>query len=751
MHAAIPRRPMRSGFSLLSALLAAAFALAAAPTGRAQAAPVVTALGSGSGGSTVTITTTTEVLAGESIIIAASNSDSAGTPLSLTCSDSINGSTYVAEGPLTTEGSLAAGACVKHASAALPSGTAITVQWASTPSPASVAVAVRVSGLAISPRDRAADATGISAAPATGASLLTRQASELLLGLFSVELDLAAAAFTPGANGTANVCATSGTTTATFVASADKGGSLPMVAITECIVSATGAYRASASLGASATWKAGMNAYKIDVAPPTLTASSGALAYTENGSAVAVDGALVAADTDSPVLTGATASITGNFQVGADVLAFTSQNGISGSFNAATGVLTMTGRANAAAYQAALRTVTYANTSEAPSTAPRTVSFQVTDGGSNASTVATRTIEVTAVNDAPTNSVPGAQATPGNTPLTFSTANGNAIGAADPDAGGADLQMTLSVGSGALTLGGTSGLSVSGNGTATVTATGPLAALNAGLQGLTFAPANGVSGTVVLTVTTSDLGNSGGGAQQDQDTVQIAVGALPVVAIDDPAGVAEGGAASSNVITFTVTLTPASNLTVSVPYSTTPLGATGGAACGGNVDYQSTSGTLTFAPGQTSKAVTVPICGDAVAEGDEQLRADLGTPVNAVLGKAQGIGTILNDDSACIPQVQVQATASGGALQVRLESRPVNGQVNPIHQVRFGTLRNGRVTMNGLSVATGQTVTVAGSSTVVTFTVQRDVPGQATTVPLTVVAGCGEWSTFVGGGTSAGF
>ncbi len=43
----------------------------------------------------------------------------------------------------------------------------------------------------------------------------------------------------------------------------------------------------------------------------------------------------------------------------------------------------------------------------------------------------------------------------------------------------------------------------------------------------------------------------------------------------------------------------------------------GGAACGAGVDYVSSSGILTFNPGDTSKSVDVTICGDNLAEGSE--------------------------------------------------------------------------------------------------------------------------------------
>ncbi|MET4116006.1 VCBS repeat-containing protein, partial [Bradyrhizobium sp. JR1.5] len=136
---------------------------------------------------------------------------------------------------------------------------------------------------------------------------------------------------------------------------------------------------------------------------PVITANGGSLSYTENQAATAIDALLTVSDVDSTNLTGATVSITTNFPSGQDVLSFTNQNGITGSYNAATGVLTLTGSATVANYQAALRSVTYSNSSDNPSGATRTISYQVDDGaGANhASNIVTSTVAVTPVNDAP--------------------------------------------------------------------------------------------------------------------------------------------------------------------------------------------------------------------------------------------------------------------------------------------------------------------------------------------------------------
>ncbi|MEO5346737.1 MAG: DUF4347 domain-containing protein, partial [Magnetococcus sp. YQC-9] len=132
---------------------------------------------------------------------------------------------------------------------------------------------------------------------------------------------------------------------------------------------------------------------------PTI-ASGSALLYTENNPATVIDATITVADVDNATLQGATIAISGNYQSGADQLLFTNTGTITGSWNAVTGTLTLTGADTLANYQAALRSIKYQNTSDAPTTLTRTVSFQVSDGSAS-STVASSTVNITALNDAP--------------------------------------------------------------------------------------------------------------------------------------------------------------------------------------------------------------------------------------------------------------------------------------------------------------------------------------------------------------
>ncbi len=132
-------------------------------------------------------------------------------------------------------------------------------------------------------------------------------------------------------------------------------------------------------------------------------AASALSTYTENQAPAAIDPALVLSDVDSATLAGATVKISGGLHSAEDVLGFADQNGIHGSYDSATGILTLTGTASLAAYETALRSVTYFNSSDNPSADARTISFQVDDGSSdnNLSNTGSVTVSVVPVNDAP--------------------------------------------------------------------------------------------------------------------------------------------------------------------------------------------------------------------------------------------------------------------------------------------------------------------------------------------------------------
>ncbi len=111
----------------------------------------------------------------------------------------------------------------------------------------------------------------------------------------------------------------------------------------------------------------------------------------------------------------------------------------------------------------------------------------------------------------------------------------------------------------------------------------------------------------------------------------------PTLSIDDVT-VMEGDAGT--IAVFTVTLSEVRNFTVSVQYITSNGTAMSGA------DYQAVSGTLSFAPGQITRTITVPVNGDDTPEANETFFVNLSNPTNGVIADAQGQGTITEDDLA---------------------------------------------------------------------------------------------------------
>jgi hypothetical protein len=111
----------------------------------------------------------------------------------------------------------------------------------------------------------------------------------------------------------------------------------------------------------------------------------------------------------------------------------------------------------------------------------------------------------------------------------------------------------------------------------------------------------------------------------------------PSIVISDAASISEGNVGTVNA-KFTISLSAAYSQPVSVVYSTADNSALAGS------DYQSQTATLTFAPGETSKIVSIPVIGDRVAEFSESFFVKLTSPVNAFIADGSGVGTILDDE-----------------------------------------------------------------------------------------------------------
>jgi thermitase len=123
---------------------------------------------------------------------------------------------------------------------------------------------------------------------------------------------------------------------------------------------------------------------------------------------------------------------------------------------------------------------------------------------------------------------------------------------------------------------------------------------------------------------------------------------LPTLSITDRA--ASEGDAGPTGFDFMVDLSAASAQTVTVNY------ATANGTASSSSDYTAASGTLSFAPGETSKTITVSVSGDTAAEPNETFVVNLSAATNATIADAQGVGTIVNEDLPSLAISNASAT-----------------------------------------------------------------------------------------------
>jgi hypothetical protein len=269
------------------------------------------------------------------------------------------------------------------------------------------------------------------------------------------------------------------------------------------------------------------------------------------------------------------------------------------------------------------------------------IEYKINDGAGNFATAKVE-INVGPVNDAPINTVPGAQNINEDNTLVFT--NGTSISISDVDAGSADVQVDLSVSNGVLNLSGTSNLtSVSGDGSSAISATGTLANLNTALSGLSYAPTLHFNGADVLSLTTNDLGNTGdGGPLSDTDTVDITINPIndaPVNTVPGPQFTVEDDTLFFNPGAFSVSDVDAggNDITVSLAISTMAgpdvgkltIGTPGTATVIGNgsdgVQLSGTVGEINSALNTLNYFAPLNLIGDVVLAMDSSDEGNSGT------------------------------------------------------------------------------------------------------------------------------
>ena len=178
--------------------------------------------------------------------------------------------------------------------------------------------------------------------------------------------------------------------------------------------------------------------------------------------------------------------------------------------------------------------------------------------------------------------------------------------------------------------------------------------------------------------------------------------------------VIEGHSGTTN-LAFTVTRTGSSSQTSTVDFAT--LNGTATAA----IDYVAHSGQLNFAPNETSKQVTVQVSADTVHEPDENFFVNLSASTNAIIGDAQGEGTIVNDDAQPSLSISDVSVVEGNS-----------GTSDAAFMVTLSAASHQTVTVN---YATADGTAAAGSDYQSTLGLLTFAPGEMSKPITTVIYG----------------
>jgi hypothetical protein len=162
---------------------------------------------------------------------------------------------------------------------------------------------------------------------------------------------------------------------------------------------------------------------------------------------------------------------------------------------------------------------------------------------------------------------------------------------------------------------------------------------------------------------------------------------------------------------FTVALSNPSGQPVTVNYATAD-----GSAISAN-DYTAASGTLTFAPGETSKTISVLVNGDRLAEPNETFFVNLNSPTNATIADGQGLGTIVDDEPRIsISDVTKKEGNSGTTLFVFTVS--LSATYDALVMVNYATADGNAKVSDNDYLANSGTLTFAPGETMKTITIE---------------------------------
>ena len=214
----------------------------------------------------------------------------------------------------------------------------------------------------------------------------------------------------------------------------------------------------------------------------------------------------------------------------------------------------------------------------------------------------------------------------------------------------------------------------------------------------------------------------------------------PAASIDD-ASAAEGDAAG-----FTITLSNPSSSQIDIDYTTTSGSATEG------TDFPDATSTLSFAPGETSKPVSVPTTEDTMDEPDEGFTVTISLATgetDASITDATGAGTITDDDAAPTASIDDDSAAEGDAAGFTITlSNPSSSQIDIDYTTSSGTATED----TDFPDATGSVTFAPGETSkpvpVPTSEDTTDEPDEGFTVTISLAAG--ETDASISDATGAG-
>jgi Calx-beta domain len=189
----------------------------------------------------------------------------------------------------------------------------------------------------------------------------------------------------------------------------------------------------------------------------------------------------------------------------------------------------------------------------------------------------------------------------------------------------------------------------------------------------------------------------------------------PTLSISDAQ--ANEGTGSPGQLLFNVQLSKAAGTRVTAQFAT----ANGTAAAG--VDYTSSTGTVGFLAGETSKPIAVPVAGDAVDEPNETLVVTLSAPVGATIGDGQAQGTINDDDPpvTMLSIADVSLTEGTGGTKTMNFTVTRSGPATGTSSAQFATSNGSAQQPGDYTSATGTVTFVpADLSESVSVTIKSD-------------------------------